>query len=590
MSWFLPPVSSQEHEHRSWIHMGITTTESRKFTWALYALLLAFSSGSAVAASYDVLIRHGTVYDGTGAAPYVADVAVTGDRISAIGNFSGGSAELEIDARGCAVTPGFFNLLSHAHLSLLRDGRAKSDVLQGVTFEVLSEASLSPVSESTAAYWSKLFSDADVEINWSGLGEYLERVEASGVAPNFATFVSATTVRMNIIGMDDIDPTPEQMDAMKAQVGEAMRDGALGLTSALIYAPATFAETGELIELAKVAASYGGIYTAHMRSEGNQLLEAIDETLRIGREANLPVKIHHLKAGGKPNWHKMDIAIDKIDAARKQGLPVTADMYTYIAGATGLDASMPTWVQAGGYDQWAGRLKDPETRARVKAEMATNAEDWENLGYFAGPEGMLLIGFKNEALRKYTGKTVAEVAAERGQDPLDTIIDLVIEDGSRVGTVYFLMSEENLKKQIRQPWVMFGSDAQAPAAEGKVLQQAAHPRTYGNVARLLHRYVVEEQVIPMEEAVRRLTLLPAQTLHIQDRGRLAPGFFADIAVFKPEEIRDMATFEDPHRYSKGMRHVLVNGVPVVSDGEHTGATPGRAVRGPGWAPDADKQE
>lgn len=545
-------------------------------------LLLLVASNLTSAADFDLLIRNGTVYDGTGAPPYVADVAVSGDRLSAIGDFSQHSAEQEIDATGLAVAPGFFNLLSHAHLSLLNDGRAMSDVLQGVTFEVLSEASYSPLTESSAEMMADLLADQDVELSWRTVGEYLHTVEESGVSPNFATFVSAATVRVNVIGRDDVDPTPEQLEAMQAQVDQAMRDGALGLTTALIYAPATYAETEELIELAKVAARHGGIYTAHIRSEANQFLEAIDETLRIGREAGLPVKIHHLKAAGQPNWKKMDEAIARIEALRREGIPVTADMYTYVAGATGLDASMPTWVQAGGYEKWAERLQDPEIRARVKAEMAVNAQDWENLGYFAGPEGMILVGFKNEALKKYAGKTLAAVAAERGQDPRDTIMDLVIEDGSRVGTVYFLMSEDNLAEQIRQPWVMFGSDAGAPAAEGKVLERGAHPRTYGNVARLLGKYVREEGVISLEEAVRRLTLLPAQTLGISARGRLAPGYFADIAVFDPATVSDHATFENPHQYATGMVHVLVNGVPVVRGGEHTGAKPGRAVRGPGW--------
>ncbi len=548
----------------------------------MFVFLMILAVNAAHASDYDVLIRNGTIYDGTGAPAYVADLAIMGDRVAAIGNFPGSSAGLEIDASGLSVAPGFFNMMSHAHLSLLKDGRAMSDILQGVTFEVLSEISLSPVSEPTAEILSSMFDEEDAEISWRTLGEYLEVVEASGVTPNFGTFVSAGTVRMNVLGMDDVDPTPEQLEAMKAQVEQAMLDGAFGLTTALIYAPNTYAETEELIELAKVAGNHGGIYTAHIRSEGNQFIEAIDETLRIGREGKLPVKIHHLKAGGQPNWHKMDIAIDKIEALRREGVPVTADMYNYVAGATGLDASMPTWVQAGGYDKWAERLKDPEIRARVKAEMATNAQDWENLGYFAGPEGMMFIGFKNDDLKKYMGKTLAEVAADRGQDPLDTMIDLVIEDGSRVGTVYFLMSEENLKKQIRQPWVMFGSDAHAPAAEGKELEGAVHPRTYGNVARLLGKYVRDEQVIPMEEAIRRLTLLPAQTLSIRERGRLAPGYFADISVFDPAAIMDHSTFEDPHQYSTGIKYVLVNGVPVVTNGEHTGATPGRAIRGPGW--------
>lgn len=544
--------------------------------------LLATAASIVFAADYDVVIRGGTVYDGTGAAPYAADVAISGDRVSAIGSFPAGSGEREIDATGLAVAPGFFNLLSHAHLSLLKDGRAMSDIMQGVTFEVLSEISLSPLTDATAEIFSKLREKDDVEIDWRGLGEYLQRVEASGVSPNFATFVSAATVRVNVLGMDDVDPSPEQLEEMKAQVAQAMRDGALGLTDALIYAPGTYAETEEIIELAKVASRYGGIYTAHMRSEANQFEEAVDETLRIGREANIPVKIHHLKAGGQPNWGKMDAVLAKINALRAQGFPITADMYTYIAGATGLDAAMPTWVQAGGYDKWAGRLKDPEIRERVKAEMAINAQDWENLGFLAGPDGMVLLGFKNDELKKYMGKTVAEVAAQRGQDYRDTIIDLVIEDGSRVGTLYFLMSEENLEKEIRQPWVMFGSDAGAPAAEGDTLEDAAHPRTYGNVARLLGKYVRDEKVISLEEAIRRLTLLPAQTLNIEFRGRLAPGYFADITVFDPQTISDTATYEDPHHYASGVEYVLVNGVPVVSGGQHTGAKPGRAVHGPGW--------
>ena len=549
----------------------------------VFIVFTTFIVNQAYAADYDVLIRNGTIYDGTGAPPYSADLAISGDRLTTIGDLSDYSADMEIDADGLAVAPGFFNMLSHAHASLLTDGRAMSDILQGVTFEVLSEISLSPLNDTTAAIYGAMLQEEDLELSWRQLGEYLEVVEQSGVSPNFATFVSAATVRMNVLGMDDVDPNPEQLETMKAQVAKAMQDGALGLTTALIYAPATYAETEELIELAKVAGSYGGIYTAHMRSEANQFIESIDETLRIGREGNLPVKIHHLKAGGKPNWHKMDIAIEKIEALRKEGIPVTADMYTYVAGATGLDASMPTWVQAGGYEKWAERLRDPEIRAKVKAEMATNAQDWENLGYLAGPQGLILIGFKNEVLKeKYAGKTLAEVAKLREQDPRDTIIDLVIEDGSRVGTVYFLMSDENVKKQIRQPWVMFGSDGDAPAAEGKTLEQGAHPRTYGNVARLLGKYVRDEKVISLEEAVRRLTLLPAQTLGISKRGRLVSGHFADVVIFDPEKIADHATFAKPHQYSTGMVHVLVNGVPVVAHGKHTGATPGRAIRGPGW--------
>lgn len=546
-------------------------------------VLLLVAANGALAAEFDVLIRNGSIYDGTGAPSYVADIAIKGDRLFAIGNFSQASADRVIDATGLAVAPGFFNTLSHAHLSLLKDGRAMSDVLQGVTFEVLSEISLSPLSDESAEYLATMRDDEDVDFSWRSVDDYLELVESGGISPNFAVFVSAATVRVNVLGRDDVDPTPQQLEDMKQQVEAAMQDGALGLTDALIYAPGAYAETEEIIELAKVAGRHGGIFTAHIRSEGNQLLEAIDETLRIGLEGKLPVKIHHLKAAGKPNWHKMDLAIARINSLRDAGIPVTADMYTYVAGATGLNGAMPTWVQAGGYDQWVERLQDPQIRARVKAEMGENADNWENLGILSGPDGMLLVEFKNEELRnRYKGRTVAEVAAERGQDYRDTIIDLVIENGADVGTVYYLMTEENLIKQMRQPWVMFGSDAEAPAAEGKELESGQHPRTYGNVARLLGKYVREEQVITLEEAIRRLTLLPAETLNIPERGRLAPGFFADLAIFDPGLVRDRATFDDPHRYSEGMVHVLVNGVPVVRDGAHTGATPGRAVRGPGW--------
>ncbi|WP_238549469.1 N-acyl-D-amino-acid deacylase family protein [Congregibacter litoralis] len=548
--------------------------------------VIALQSAISQAADYDLIIRHGSIYDGTGGAVFSADIGVLDDRIAFVGGLDGARATIEIDARGKAVAPGFFNLLSHAHLSLIEDGRAMSDVLQGVTFEVLSEVSLSPLTPETRTLFARSRSVSEDELPWDTVDEYLKHVEKSGVSVNFATFVSAATVRSNVLGAGDVSPNAGQMQAMRGQVAAAMADGALGLTSALIYAPGTFADTEELIELAKVAVKYDGIYTAHMRSEGNMLLEAMEETFRIGKEADIPVKIHHLKAGGTPNWPKMAEAIDRINAYAASGGEVSADMYTYTAGATGLDAAMPTWVQAGGYDKWAERLRDPMIREQVKAEMAENASDWENLGYFAGPDGMLLIGFRNSDLKDYAGKTVAEVAELRDQDPRDTIIDLVIADGSRVDTVYFLMNEDNLKSQIKQPWMMFGSDARAMAAEGDNLKQATHPRAYGNVARLLGRYVRDEQVISLEEAVRRLTSLPAEVLGIEERGRIANGFFADIVVFDPAVVEDRASFDDPHVYAVGVSDVVVNGVQVVAQGEHTGASPGRAVRGRGYAREA----
>jgi N-acyl-D-amino-acid deacylase len=557
--------------------------------YRIVAVVMALTSHVVLGADYDVIIENGTVYDGTGAPGYKADIAVAGDRVVAIGDLAEDSASLTIDATGLAVAPGFINLLSHAHTSLIKDGRAMSDVMQGVTLEVLSELSLSPMNEETAENWDEMFAQQNIELKWSTVGDYLSYVEASGVTPNFGTFVSAGTVRMNILGSGDVDPSENELEEMRALVEQAMQDGAFGLTSALIYAPDTYAETEELVELAKVASRYGGIYSAHIRSEANHLIEAIDETLRIGREADLPVKIHHLKAAGAPNWPKMKSAIEKIEAARKEGIVVTADMYTYAAGASGLDASMPPWVQAGGVDRWVERLQNPEIRARVKSEMESNTQEWENLGYFAGPQGMVFLDFKSKSLKKYQGMTLSEVAADRGQDALDTIIDLVIEDRSRVGTAYYLMSEENVGFQIRQPWVMFGSDADAPAAEGEFMTTPVHPRTYGNVARLLGKYVRDEGVISFTEAIHRLTLLPATTLSIEKRGRLVLGHFADIVVLDEQEVRDFSTFEEPHQYSSGVVHVLVNGVPVITEGLHTGATPGRAIRGPGFGKDGSDE-
>ena len=557
--------------------------------YRIVAVVMALTSHVVLGADYDVIIENGTVYDGTGAPGYKADIAVAGDRVVAIGDLAEDSASLTIDATGLAVAPGFINLLSHAHTSLIKDGRAMSDVMQGVTLEVLSELSLSPMNEETAENWDEMFAQQNIELKWSTVGDYLSYVEASGVTPNFGTFVSAGTVRMNILGSGDVDPSENELEEMRALVEQAMQDGAFGLTSALIYAPDTYAETEELVELAKVASRYGGIYSAHIRSEANHLIEAIDETLRIGREADLPVKIHHLKAAGAPNWPKMKSAIEKIEAARKEGIVVTADMYTYAAGASGLDASMPPWVQAGGVDRWVERLQNPEIRARVKSEMESNTQEWENLGYFAGPQGMVFLDFKSKSLKKYQGMTLSEVAADRGQDALDTIIDLVIEDRSRVGTAYYLMPEENVGFQIRQPWVMFGSDADAPAAEGEFMTTPVHPRTYGNVARLLGKYVRDEGVISFTEAIHRLTLLPATTLSIEKRGRLVLGHFADIVVLDEQEVRDFSTFEEPHQYSSGVVHVLVNGVPVITEGLHTGATPGRAIRGPGFGKDGSDE-
>lgn len=547
-----------------------------------FYIALVVASATAHAASYDVIIESGQVYDGTGAPPFQADVGINGDRIAAIGDLSDAAGN-RINAEGLAVAPGFINMLSHAPVSLLVDARGMSDTLQGVTLEVFGEVSMGPWSDEMRQDRLERQVEQKFEIPWSTLGEYLEHLEKKGTTPNVASFVGASTIRMNVIGYDNRAPTDSELTEMKRLTAEAMEEGAMGLTTALIYAPSNFATTEELIALSKVVSKYNGMYISHLRSEANKWMEAIDETLRIAREADVPVEIYHLKAAFQQNWHKLDQAIEKIEQARRDGVEITANMYTYIAGATGLDGAMPLWVQEGGYDKWAERLQDSEIRARVKVDMQQDADDWENMYFGVGtPDNMLFLGFANPELRKYIGMTLAEVAAERGTDPEDTAMDLVVEDGSRVDTAYFMMSEENVRRQIQLPWVSFGSDAQSLATEDPFLSYNPHPRAYGNFSRLLGKYVREEGIISLEEAVRRLTLLPATNLKISDRGRLAPGYFADLAIFDPEKIGDRSTFEKPHAYSVGMVHVFVNGEQVLKDGEHTGATPGRIVRGPGW--------
>jgi N-acyl-D-amino-acid deacylase len=533
---------------------------------------------------FDVVVAGGTVYDGGGGKPYEADVGIRGDRIAAVGDLSRARARRVVDAGGKAVAPGFVNLLSWATESLLVDGRATSDVHQGVTLEVFGEgSSMGPLTPAMKEEIIELQGDLEFDVEWTTLGEYLEHLEDRGVSPNVASFVGATTVRVHELGYEDRAPTPEELARMRDLVRRAMEEGALGVGSSLIYAPAFYADTEELIALAQIAAEYGGRYVTHMRSEANRLLEAIDEVIRIARETGVGAEIYHLKAAGEANWPKMDVAIRRIEAARAQGLDLTANMYTYVAGATGLDAAMPPWVQEGGYEAWAARLRDPAIRERVAREMATPTDEWENLLLLAGsPERVLLVEFRAEKLKLLTGKTLAEVARERGASVEETAMDLVVEDGSRVGCVYFLMSEENVRRQIALPWVAFGSDGAAPSPEGVFLKSSPHPRAYGNFARLLGKYVRDEKVIPLEEAIRSLTSFPAENLKLRDRGRLAEGFFADVVVFDPETVRDHATFEEPHRLATGVSHVLVNGVLVLDGGEHTGATPGRFLRGPGW--------
>ncbi|WP_077148423.1 amidohydrolase family protein [Sphingopyxis sp. KK2] len=547
----------------------------------LAASWIALTAASAEPA-YDIVIRGGTIYDGSGKAPVAGDVAIRDDRIVAVGKVEG-MGKTEVSASGMAVAPGFINMLSWATESLIADPRSQSDIRQGVTLEVMGEGwSMGPMNAAMKAQETERQGDIKYAITWTSLGDYLSYLEKRGIATNVASFVGAATVRIHELGEGDVDPTPEQLGRMQALVRQAMDEGALGVGSSIIYAPGSYAETDELVALTSEAAKCGGMYISHMRSEGDRLEEAVDELIEISRRSGAPAEIYHLKMAGRDNWGKYDSVVQKVEAARAAGQRITADMYTYTAGATGLDAAMPTWVQAGGLEAWIERLKDPATRARVAAEMQKPGSDWENLYLGAGADKMILSGFKSERLKPLTGKTLADVAAMRGKSPEETAMDLVVEDGSRVGTVYFLMSEDNVRKQVQLPWMSFGSDAASQSAEGVFLKSGSHPRTYGNFARLLGRYVRDEKLISLEQAVYRLTTLPATNLGLAERGALKPGYYADVVIFDPATIADHATFEKPHQYATGVRDVFVNGAQVLKGGEPTGATPGRAVRGAGF--------
>ncbi|WP_395398224.1 D-aminoacylase [Novosphingobium sp. BL-8A] len=529
---------------------------------------------------YDLIVRGGTIYDGSGGIPFRGDLAIRGDRIVAVAAHVDGPAKAEIDASGKAVSPGFINMLAHPEQSLLIDGRALSDLAQGVTLEVMGEISMGPLSPAMKKDMIDQQGDYHYDVDWTTLGEYFQRLEARPIAPNVASFVSAGTVREAVLGANDVQPDAAQLATMQRLVREAMEQGALGLTDALIYTPATFAHTDELKALAKVSAQCGGIYTVHMRSEGDRIEQAVQETIDIAEYSGAPAEIYHFKLAGRDNWGKFDSVVGMIEAARARGTRISANMYNYTAGATGLDAAMPPWVQAGGYQAWAGRLKDPATRAKVVAEMRTaHPADWENLYAGAGPEGTILLAFKNPALKSLTGKSLAEVAKMRGKSPEETAMDLVVEDGTRVGVAYFLMSEDNVRRSIRLPWMSFGSDEEAPAPEGVFLLSKHHPRAYGNVARLLGHYVRDTKDLTLAEAVRRLTSLPADNLSLGDRGRLKPGMFADVVVFDPATITDHATYDQPEQLSTGVSDVIVNGRFALRGGKATGAATGRIVRG-----------
>ena len=552
-------------------------------------LLAAACSGEAdkateAPAHYDVIITGGTVYDGSGAPGVLQDVAISGDRIAAIGDLGAATADEIIDAQDSAVTPGFINMLSWAVESVIEDGRSLGDIHQGVTLEVFGEGvSYGPWSDKIKEAAKARQSDIVYDIEWTTLGEYLEFLERRGLSPNVASFVGATTLRASVIGYDNRAATPKELQDMQEMVRVAMREGAMGVGSSLIYAPANFADTEELIALNAAASEFGGMYISHIRSESHQLLEAVDELIEIAEKAGVPAEIYHLKASGQANWDKLDAVIAKVEAAQARGLKITADMYSYPASSTGLDAAMPLWVQEGGYEKWAERLKDPEVRARVTEAILNPSDDFfSGITNAGGPDGVLLVGFRNPDLRKYTGKTLAEVSEERGTPYPETAMDLVIEDGSRVQVVYFSMSEDNIKKKVALPWVSFGSDGASMAPEGVFLEQSTHPRAYGNFARVFAKYVREEGVLTIEEAVRKMTSLPAENLKLKDRGRLEVGYYADIVVFDPATIQDNAIFAEPHQLSTGFSDVFVNGAHTVKDGVHTGVKAGRVVRGPGW--------
>lgn len=555
--------------------------------WVLAVVAIASQAATGQSPeSFDVLLRGGTVYDGSGAPGVAADVGIRGQKIAAVGDLGGARGRREVDCRGLAVAPGFINMLSWATDSLLHDGRSQSDIRQGVTLEVFGEGvSYGPLNAAMRQDMQANQGDIRFDVAWTTLSQYLEHLVKRGVSCNVASFVGATTVRIHVLGYENRPPTPAELETMKALVRQEMERGALGLGSSLIYAPAFYARTEELVELARVAAEFDGMYISHLRSEGNRLLEAADELIGIARQANIRAEIYHLKAAGENNWPKLDQLIAKIEAARAEGLAIGADMYPYTAGATGLDAAMPPWVQEGGLSRWIERLRDPATRVKVLSEMRTPSNEWENLLLAAGsPENVLVVGFKNPRLKKYTGKTLAEVGRQRGTSPEEAAMDLVIEDGSRVGTVYFFMDEPSIAKKLRLPWMSIGSDAGSLAPVGEFLKSQPHPRAYGSFARVLGKYVRDEGALPLEQAIHKMTGLPAANLRLDRRGFLRPDYQADVAVFDPATIQDHATYDRPHQYATGMKHVFVNGKQVLEDGEHTGAKPGQAVRREGKTP------
>ncbi len=544
--------------------------------------ILAGVSCNTTTKEYDTIIRNGMIYDGSGGEPFKADIAINADTIAFIGDLKQASAKNIFDANGMAVSPGFINMMGHSEVSLIEDGRAQSDIRQGVTTEIFTEGSMAPLSPVMKKQMQEGQGDIKFSVQWNTLGEYMNFLEKKGISCNIASYVGTGTIRQYVVGEDNKAPTAMQLDSMRMLVRQAMEEGALGVTNALIYPPDFFAKTDELIALAKEASSYGGTYSSHMRSEGDKFLEAIEELIKISTEAKIPAEIFHLKAAGKDNWYKMDSAIKRVERARREGLQITADMYNYIAGATGLTATMPPTLQDGGFGKLRERLQNPAIRKQLKKEMNTKTDKWENFFYSVGtPENILLLGFKQDSLKKFIGKTLAQIAVIRDTSPEETAMDLIIQDSTRVDCAYFLMKEENLKKQLVLPWVSFGSDEASYTNEGVFLKSNAHPRAYGNFARLLGRYCRDEKLLSLNEAIRKLSNLPAANLKILKRGALKVGNYADVAIFDPAKIKDNASFEKPHQYAEGMIGVFVNGIEVLKNGEHTGAKPGRFIKGSG---------
>lgn len=544
----------------------------------LFLSILLLLSSCQKKVTYDLVLKNGTIYDGSGEKPFSGDIAINADTIALIAepNTLYGTEEIDLDR--LAVAPGFINMLSWANVSLLEDGRSQSDIRQGVTLEVMGEGrSMGPLNPQMKKEMIEGQVDITYDVPWTTLGEYLQHLQDKGVSTNVTSFVGNGTLRQHVIGYENRPATAEELEAMKQLTAQAMEEGAVGLSSSLLYAPSMYASTEELIELAEVASAYDGMYISHIRNEGDQLLESLDELIRIAKEADIRAEVYHLKASAKRNWHKLDQAIAKIDSARNAGLAITADIYTYNASSTGLHVQLPDWVREGGIAAMLERLKDPANRKRAIDEL-----EFRN-----APETILLVGFKSEPLRKHIGKYLPEVAAEMGKSVEEALVDLIIEDGSRIQVVYFSMSEENIKKKLVQPWVSFCSDAGSYTNEGVFIKQSTHPRAYGSFIRVLGKFSRDEGVISLEEGIRKLTSLPAENLKLKGRGRLQEGYFADIVVFDPEKVNDKATFTDPHQYAEGVVHVFVNGGHVLKNGEHTGATPGRFIKGPGFKPGND---